>query len=359
MDIIPDWAPNIHPLLVHFPIALLFAAVLLDLAALLFREHEGLRVSTVVVYVMGALGALASYLTGKHAGDSLMLPAEANTVLTDHADWAAWTVWFFGIYALVRLGALWKNREGKLAVRVPLWLIGAGGLFLVVETAEHGAQMVFEYGVGVQAVETLEATIREQQAELDRSHAREAGPVVAENGSWRWLPGEYAAESLAESFTWLAGDADSLRLEAMPDEERGYVLALHTQNAPAFFVFDQPLGSIQADVTLNVDDFGGMLMIVHHVQDAGTYGFLALENGTIRQGSVRNGTVDRMDEKPFDGTGWQQLRVVGDKTHFRGYAGGLLITHGHGSAFNPGAVGLRIDGSGTLRLGRIDVQELR
>jgi uncharacterized membrane protein len=31
MNLVPDWAPNIHPLLVHFPIALLYAAIAVDL----------------------------------------------------------------------------------------------------------------------------------------------------------------------------------------------------------------------------------------------------------------------------------------------------------------------------------------
>ena len=31
MNLVPAWAPNIHPLLVHFPIALLYAAAAVDL----------------------------------------------------------------------------------------------------------------------------------------------------------------------------------------------------------------------------------------------------------------------------------------------------------------------------------------
>ena len=359
MELIPDWAPNIHPMLVHFPIALLCTAVLLDVIALLFRKKEGLRLGAVIVYVLGAVGALVTYLTGKSAGDSFLLSGAANTALTDHADWGTATMWFFVIYALVRVGVLWWDREGKTAIWAPLLLIGAGGLFLVYETAEHGAQMVYRYGVGVQAMEELETLAQEQQAELDRSRVLTAAPVVEENGSWRWTPGEYAAESLAESFVWLAGDTTTLTLETTPHEEQGYVLTLHAQGAPVLFVFDQPLRSIQADFALNLDDFEGAVQLVHHVQDTDHYMFMEIDAGTMRQGRVNNGEVDIVDEESFSGQGWQQFRVVSDQTHFRAYANGTLVTHGHGPAPDAGPVGLRLDGAGVVLLGRIDVQSLR
>ncbi len=360
MDILPEWAPNVHPMLVHFPIALLCAAVLLDAVALAARKQAGLRIAAVLVYVLGAVGALASYLTGKNAADAFLLSGAANTALTDHADWATITVWFFGIYALVRLAVLWWDRDGKkVVVWVPLLLIGAGGLFLIYETAEHGAQMVFEHGVGVKAVGELEAQVAQQKIELDKTRAQAAGPEIDDDGSWRWTPGAYAAEAFHEAFTWMAGDIAVLRAEARPDDEQGHVLALEAAGTPALFVLDQPLRSLQADLALNLDDFDGALQIVHHVQDSINYLFTEIEGGAMRQGRVQNGQPGIMDEKAFAGQGWQQLRVVADRTHFRAYAGGTLITHGHGPEPAPGLVGLRLDGTGIVLVGRIEVQSLR
>ena len=31
MELVPEWAPNIHPMIVHFPIAILLAAIGADL----------------------------------------------------------------------------------------------------------------------------------------------------------------------------------------------------------------------------------------------------------------------------------------------------------------------------------------
>ena len=155
---LPDWLPNVHPLVVHFPIALLVVAALVDAVALVVRRtYPWVRASAVGLYALGALGAAAGFLTGRDASDEVDLPAQALTTLNAHADWALYLVWFAGLYAAVRVAALWfdgRGREpGRLAVHAPLAALGLVGLFLVQQTAERGGQMVYQYGVAVAAVD--------------------------------------------------------------------------------------------------------------------------------------------------------------------------------------------------------------
>lgn len=83
---LPDWAPNLHPLVVHFPIALLFLAVGFDLVTWLLRRPMALVRVTAVLYALGALSALVAFLTGRAAADSLDLPTAVIPAVTTHAD---------------------------------------------------------------------------------------------------------------------------------------------------------------------------------------------------------------------------------------------------------------------------------
>ncbi len=299
-----------------------------------------------------------------------MLPAQAQTVLTDHADLAWWTIWFFGIYVLVRLATvLYQKTRGSLALHGVLFLVGLGGLYLPWQTAEHGSMMVYRYGVAVQAAETENPVVHEHDEHEDGheqvSGSRQAGdqvaagPEVSENGSWKWTPGVQAAEALGSSFTWLTGEATQLNPEMRPVEDQGEVLALQAQGGPAMFVTGEPLGSIQADAALNLSNFDGTVMLVHHVQDAENYDFLALSDGVARLGRVRQGRKTVFDESAFDPGGWLSVRVISDETHFRGYVGDELVVHGHGEAPAPGPVGLRLDGTGTVLIRRLAATSLR
>ena len=146
---LPDWAPSWHPLVIHFPIALLFAAVGIDLVALGVRRASWLRRTAATLYVLGAVAAVAAWRTGEAAARGLQLPATTKELLSAHQEWGERTLWVFGILGIVRLAAEWRGLTARVSVHLPLFLAGALGLVVVNETGEHGGQLVYQHGVGV------------------------------------------------------------------------------------------------------------------------------------------------------------------------------------------------------------------
>src|SRR4051812_5938521 len=107
MTLLPDWAPNVHPLIVHFPIGLLLAAVAIDCAAWIYRCHRPLRFAATVLYVSGTISLTAAYFTGRAAAESVWLPGMAHAAIKAHWDWAFLAVTFFGAMTVLRLLLLW------------------------------------------------------------------------------------------------------------------------------------------------------------------------------------------------------------------------------------------------------------
>lgn len=351
---LPDWAPNLHPLLVHFPIAILFVAVLLDVAGLILRQKPFWRQSAVLMYVLGGVAVVVTYLAGQQAADSVFLSTDANALLTEHADLGLYTLWFFGVYALVRPLVDFTALGKKMAVYIALIVIPAGGLFLLYETAEHGAELVFRYGAGVEAVDHVVKTI---EAPQDSSAAALSAPVVTDDGGWSWKPTRSTAWK--SSMTFPAGGGDFSQTSIMDGGDRGEVLALTTDGSPAMFVFDRPLSDIQVDFAVNLDNFEGVVMLVHHFADVNNYHFTSVGNEEMRLGRSENGDFHLVDSTPYEASGWITFRVVSDGTHTRAYAGEVLVSHGHGPIPGTGPVGLRLNGTGTVLLDFVRVQPLR
>ena len=149
MNLVPDWAPNIHPLLVHFPIALLCAAAAVDVVGWAFRRNTPLRQLATLLYVLGTGGAVAAYVTGRAASQTIWLPGMAQAVLRQHWDWALRTVWFFGLVTVVRLVLLRPSRREPGAAIVAVFvLVGLVGVGLLLETGDRGGRLVYQHGVG-------------------------------------------------------------------------------------------------------------------------------------------------------------------------------------------------------------------
>ncbi|NIS38624.1 hypothetical protein GWN26_16365, partial [Candidatus Saccharibacteria bacterium] len=146
--LLPEWAPNIHPLIVHFPIAILLFAALINLLTFFIPEKWWDETKNTVLYVAGSLAALVTYYTGQAAADSIFLPTKAQPVLSEHADWAFYLLWFFILYAVLRFAFHWFGLFEKKSFKIIAFITVLPGLFMVYETAEYGGEMVFGYGAG-------------------------------------------------------------------------------------------------------------------------------------------------------------------------------------------------------------------
>jgi len=347
---LPDWAPNIHPMIVHFPIALLFVAALVDTVGMILRSNDFVRKGAFSLYLLGTAGVVAAYFSGEQAADSVFLATEANALLTEHSDLGHYTLYFFGGYALVRLVMFGLNLEARTALRATAWAIGLVGIGLTTVTADHGGELVYRHGAGVQAAQS-EAPVFSLSDSSETS-----GPVMNEDGGWTFKPTRAAA--WMEDMT-LYGDRDGLETSLRDGGDRGDVLGLTVSGDPVMIIFDHTMSSLQIDAVMNLDAFEGTVMFVTHVNDADNYYFTSISQGSVRQGKSESGDLILMDDQPYAPEGWVFYRAVADQTHFRAYADQKLIAHGHGDDGGMGPVGLRLNGEGTVLIDYVQTTALR
>ena len=132
----------LHPKLVHFPIALVFGAALMQVLGLVFKK-EGWRAAAWIMFVMAAAAIPFVALSGLWEPDRLRLH---HPVLEEHKQWA-----FAALFSsLAVLPVLWFLKSKNNKVFQSLFLAAALGVsFLLASAAHEGGEMVFEYGVGV------------------------------------------------------------------------------------------------------------------------------------------------------------------------------------------------------------------
>lgn len=152
---LPSW-DGLHPLVIHFPIALLLVAPILVLLGLAVPKHwTGFTVAALVLMALGTVGASVAVSTGE-AGAGLVERTEAiSEVLEQHEDLAETTRTVFIvltiIFTAIVLGPIALRSTLKPAVNVALnaafLLLYAFGALLLANTAHEGGRLVHEYGV--------------------------------------------------------------------------------------------------------------------------------------------------------------------------------------------------------------------
>ena len=107
---------NIHPIFVHFPIALFSVyAVCECLRFGRLRRSAGWRTVKIALLGFGVVGAVAALITGDMAGDMM----GRSALIEAHGAWAAASVWIFGLlcaaYAVPDLARYFRFRWAENA----------------------------------------------------------------------------------------------------------------------------------------------------------------------------------------------------------------------------------------------------
>lgn len=357
MEFIPEWAPNIHPLLVHFPIGIIILAALMNFISLFVPEEWWDEKKNTIIYLIGSVSAIGVYYSGKSAADSVFLPTEAQTVLNDHADWALWLVWFFIVYAIVRIGLHYFKLFEKSITKYVVFVAVLPGIFLLYETGEHGAEMVFGYGAGTGQL------LEQEEVSPDLTDSNPASSESSfrqkENGDWFWEMNENAVTDLIGNFHWTGGSVNELNPEVVASKSTQY-LKLSINEGSNTFVTHNNYQNVQVDYYIDMTDLDGDLMLIHHFIDNENFDYVQLRSsGVIIQGRKEQGENTVFQEGKFVTGGVQFFRVVGNGTHFRGYVNKEMAVHGHGDAPESGSVGLRIEGEGSILISKIELSQLK
>ena len=153
---IPDWN-RLHPLVVHFPVALLLIAPLFVIVGGLLAPAKGRAFlnSALILMAIGTVALFVAVESGESASEAIAETAAVRDVLSQHEKFAEMTCLIFSILTVVFVHLLLLpkllKRELSRSLNASLLaafliLYGTGALFLV-NTAHQGGLLVHEFGV--------------------------------------------------------------------------------------------------------------------------------------------------------------------------------------------------------------------
>ena len=154
-----------------------------------------------------------------------------------------------------------------------------------------------------------------------------------------------------------APGSDIGSVRALQPDGKGLRLAI---DSPATLLLPGTFGDVQVEAEIELLDFEGSVGIVHHYRAAPDRGaFAILTEGDAILDDFRQGDRTLLDQQEFEvPTGPFVLAVSASGRHLKGLVDGRTVTHGHIAPGPEGSCGLRLEGSGTLRLHRMTVQPL-
>lgn len=140
--------PNLHPVFVHFTVALYSMSVIFY-AAHYFIKADKIRSEIIIVanwcLWTGAVFTVGTVATGWNAYNTVIHDDPSHLAMTDHRNWALVTAFLFLSVAVKQFIASRQDKFRSTGITVAL----IAGFILLSVTAWKGGELVYRYGLGV------------------------------------------------------------------------------------------------------------------------------------------------------------------------------------------------------------------
>lgn len=137
----------LHPLTVHFPIALLFTSVFFDLLGILTGKKQFNQTGWWLL-ILGLIGGIVAAGFGMWTEEQVEAMGVPETAVDRHEAFALTTMAVFAALTVIRwrIRARWSSRD-----RVIYLIVAMIGLLLLGITGFYGGELVYRYGAGVES----------------------------------------------------------------------------------------------------------------------------------------------------------------------------------------------------------------
>lgn len=179
---------ELHPIIVHFTVALTVVGVLLRLVSLTGRVAFAGPAAALLI-LLAAATSVASVKSGEDAHGPVERVPGARAAVVEHEEWGERARNVLLVVAALELVALALRRNPRVRlVQGASAAFGLMALFMVYEAGEHGGELVYAYagGVGIRSgdprdVERLLVAGAYHQSQADRKAGRpEQAAALAE-----------------------------------------------------------------------------------------------------------------------------------------------------------------------------------
>lgn len=140
--------PNLHPIFVHFTVALLIISTALFVIAKILKGRSESKVLLNAAYVnlwIGSLVTIATVAMGLYAYYTVQHDSPSHAAMTDHRNWAFITSAVF-ILPLILSIINYRKKEHYNFSFIAILIVASG---LLLTTAYKGGEVVYRYGIGV------------------------------------------------------------------------------------------------------------------------------------------------------------------------------------------------------------------